>query len=152
MKSLTVYTKEIFYYSNSIIVCVMQDRFDENVCRISCKHGGHIVFYISLNSSIYNIDGVSAIIEMEFKRYGISADLKYSIKRFTYVVKPMVHFRYLDFEASGSSNGCFIRFWRDNTSLCKVCYLPVSFDDIKLLRYWIDNLFWNMVSRAVYLV
>lgn len=152
MKSLTIYTRETFYYSNSIVVYVMQDRFNENVCRISCKRDGHIVFYISLNSSIYNLEGVFAILEMEFKKYGISADLQYSIKRFTYVLKPAVHFHCFDFEASGSSDGCFIRFWRNNVSHSKVCYLPVSFDNIKLLRYWIDCLFWSMVGRASYLV
>lgn len=149
---LTVYTRETFYYEEDIVVCVMQDRFDENICRMCCRRKGHIVFSIILDSSIYSLDGVEAIIAMQFQMYGVSAKLITSVKRFTYVLQPAMKFHYIDFEVSGNKDCCFIRFYRDESAHSKTCYMQVNYDDIKLLRYNIDCLFWSLFNNALYRV
>lgn len=149
MQLLTVYTEEVFFYENKVRVSLKQDKLSENLCYLECKRDGKIIFMISVKSSIYNSLGVDALIEMQFKLFGISEKMLYSEKRFTYILQPATPFHSLKVIVCGEKDICFVTYAIDGSPYSKSLYLYVDYENILFLRQYADCIFWNVVRLRV---
>lgn len=149
MGLLSVYTREDFIYEDKIKVSLIGDKISENICYLECKRRGKVIFVIVVKSSIYHNLGVDALIEMQFRLYGISAKLLYSEKRFTYILQPTIPFHTVDFVICGDKNLCAVTYTINNSAFSKSMYLFADYSNLLMLRYFTDSLFWSILQSKV---
>lgn len=150
MQLLTVYTEEDFFYEDKIKVSLKQDKISENICYLECKRREKILFEISLYSGIYTDIGVEAVIESQFKIFGISSKFLYSTKRFTYILQPSNPFRSVEFIISGNKSICAVTYSVDDSLYSKSAFFFADFENLWMVRCGIDNLFQTICQCRTY--
>lgn len=150
MQMLTVYTYEDFYYSDDIVVTLKQDKLAVNLCHLECRRNDYFIFEFSIETSIYNLYGVQAVIEMKLKEYGITSEFQRSVKRFRYLLNPAEPFYTVEFVVEGNKEICLVTYSIGTSNYYKNASFLGDFNNFVHVRNSIDILFQQVYKSRNY--